>query len=444
MNRTIIRNARIINEGEVYQADIEIKGQFIARIEKNGISASKGIEVDAAGCFLMPGIIDDQVHFREPGLTHKAEIYTESRAALAGGVTSFMEMPNVEPKTTTLERLEEKMNIGAARSAVNYSFFMGTTKDNLEELKKVNPLNTCGVKIFMGSSTGDMLVDDEAVLDKIFSKIPVLIATHCENESRVKERLAEWIQRYGEDVPAAEHARIRDEEACLLSSSFARDLALKNNTRLHILHITTADELLLFRNDIPLARKRITSEVCVHHLHFTASDYATLGNLIKCNPAIKAAKHKEALWQALLDDRLDIIATDHAPHTLQEKKLPYTQSPSGLPLVQHSLQLMMNYVSQGKVSYEKVIDKMCHKPAECFQIDRRGYIREGHYADLVLVKPNAYSKVSEQNILYKCGWSPLNGMEFNHSIEKVWVNGVLGWDGGFTENYNPMRLIFNR
>lgn len=444
MNRTIIRNARIINEGEVYQADIEIKGQFIARIEKNGISASKGIEVDAAGCFLMPGIIDDQVHFREPGLTHKAEIYTESRAALAGGVTSFMEMPNVEPKTTTLERLEEKMNIGAARSAVNYSFFMGTTNDNLEELKKVNPLNTCGVKIFMGSSTGDMLVDDEAVLDKIFSKIPVLIATHCENESRVKERLTEWIQRYGEDVPAAEHARIRDEEACLLSSSFARDLALKNNTRLHILHITTADELSLFRNDIPLARKRITSEVCVHHLHFTASDYATLGNLIKCNPAIKAAKHKEALWQALLDDRLDIIATDHAPHTLQEKKLPYTQSPSGLPLVQHSLQLMMNYVSQGKVSYEKVIDKMCHKPAECFQIDRRGYIREGHYADLVLVKPNAYSKVSEQNILYKCGWSPLNGMEFNHSIEKVWVNGVLGWDGGFTENYNPMRLIFNR
>ncbi|MEK0421883.1 MAG: hypothetical protein RLZZ161_1734 [Bacteroidota bacterium] len=444
MKSTIIRNARLINEGEIYFADIQVEGQFIARIERNGIAAGSGNEVDGEGCFLLPGVIDDQVHFREPGLTHKAEIFTESRAALAGGVTSYMEMPNVVPKTTTIEKLEEKMKIGAARSAVNYSFFMGTTNDNLEELKKVDPLNTCGVKIFMGSSTGDMLVDDEAVLDKIFSEIPVLIATHCENETRVKERLAKWIQQYGEDIPAAEHARIRDEEACLLSSSFAKELALKHNTRLHILHITTAEELALFRNDIPLEQKRITSEVCVHHLHFTADDYATLGNFIKCNPAIKAARHKEALWQALLDDRLDIIATDHAPHTLQEKQMPYAQSPSGLPLVQHSLQLMLNYVSQGKITYEKVIDKMCHKPAVCFQLDRRGYIREGYYADLVLVKPNSNYKVSDRNLLYKCGWSPLNGMEFKHSIEKVWVNGTLGWDGKLTENYNPMRLNFNR
>lgn len=444
MNKTIIRNASLINEGEIYQADVQLEGQFIARIERNGISAGQGREVDTEGCFLIPGVIDDQVHFREPGLTHKAEIYTESRAALAGGVTSYMEMPNVVPKTTTIERLEEKMGIGAARSAVNYSFFMGTTNDNLEELKKVNPRNTCGVKIFMGSSTGDMLVDDENILDKIFAEIPILIATHCENENRVKERMAQWIQQYGENIPAAEHAHIRDEEACLLSSSFARDLALKHNTRLHILHITTEEELALFRNDIALAQKRITSEVCVHHLHFTADDYASQGNFIKCNPAIKASRHREALWQALLDDRLDIIATDHAPHTLQEKQMPYTQSPSGLPLVQHSLQLMLNYASQGRITYEKVIDKMCHKPAVCFQIDRRGYIREGYFADLVLVKPNSQYVVGNDNLLYKCGWSPLSGMVFNHTIHKVWVNGTLGWDGGLTENYDPMRLAFNR
>lgn len=444
MNKTIIRNASLINEGEIYQADVQLEGQFIARIERNGISAGQGRELDAEGCFLIPGVIDDQVHFREPGLTHKAEIYTESRAALAGGVTSYMEMPNVVPKTTTIERLEEKMGIGAARSAVNYSFFMGTTNDNLEELKKVNPRNTCGVKIFMGSSTGDMLVDDENILDKIFAEIPILIATHCENENRVKARMAQWIQQYGENIPPAEHARIRDEEACLLSSSFARDLALKHNTRLHILHITTEEELALFRNDIPLAQKRITSEVCVHHLHFTADDYASLGNFIKCNPAIKDSRHREALWQALLDDRLDIIATDHAPHTLQEKQMPYTQSPSGLPLVQHSLQLMLNYASQGRITYEKVIDKMCHKPAVCFQIDRRGYIREGYFADLVLVKPNSQFVVGNENLLYKCGWSPLSSMVFNHTIDKVWVNGTLGWDGGLTENYDPMRLAFNR
>ena len=442
--KTLIRNAQIINEGETYFADIQLEDAFIARIERNGISGSGGDEVDAAGCIVIPGVIDDQVHFREPGLTHKAEIATESRAALAGGVTSYMEMPNVNPLTTTIERLEEKMAIGAARSAVNYSFFMGTTNQNLDELKRVDPQNTCGVKIFMGSSTGDMLVDDEQVLDRIFSEIPVLIATHCENEARVKSRTALWLDKYGDQVPPAEHAAIRDEEACYLSSSFARDLALKHNTRLHILHITTEKELSLFRNDIPLSEKRITAEVCVHHLHFTADDYATLGNLIKCNPAIKESRHRDALWQALLDDRLDIIATDHAPHTWEEKQQAYPKSPSGLPLVQHSLQLMLQYAASGKISYEKVIDKMCHKPAECFQLKQRGYIREGYFADLVMVNPNKSYQVTKDNIFYKCGWSPLLGNTFNHSIQKVWVNGVLGWDGQLTETYSPMRLQFDR
>lgn len=444
MQKYLIKNVSIVNEGTILVRDVLIDNKKIAKIEHNIQATGNVTEINGEGKFLFPGVIDDQVHFREPGLTHKANIYTEAKAAVAGGVTSYMEMPNVVPKTTTIERLEEKMNIGSARSAVNYSFFMGTTNDNLEELKKVNPKTTCGVKIFMGSSTGDMLVDDAEVLNRIFAEIPVLIATHCENESRVKERLSAWIQQYGEDIPAAEHARIRDEEACLLSSSFARELALKHNTRLHILHITTEEELALFRNDIPLEQKRITSEVCVHHLHFTSDDYATLGNFIKCNPAIKAPRHKEALWKALLDDRLDIIATDHAPHTLQEKQMPYTQSPSGLPLVQHSLQLMLHYAKADKISYEKVIDKMCHKPAVCFQIDRRGFLREGYYADMVLVNPMGQYTVTNDNVLYKCGWSPLNGMQFGHEIEKVWVNGALGWDRGLTENYHPMRLNFNR
>lgn len=442
--KTIIRNARIINEGRIFQADVLIEDRLIARIEERGISGVDAEEVDASGMLLMPGVIDDQVHFREPGFTHKADIASESRAALAGGTTTYMEMPNVNPQTTTVELLEEKMAIGAARSAVNYSFFMGTTNHNLEQLLRVDPASACGVKIFMGSSTGDMLVDDEKTLETIFSRVPMLIATHCECESRVKSRAAEWLERYGEQIPPDQHPIIRDEQACYLSSSFARDLALQYNTRLHILHITTGIETHLFRNDIPLAEKRITSEVCVHHLHFTSDDYATKGHLIKCNPAIKAGHNREEIWKALLDDRIDIIATDHAPHTWEEKQNPYPKSPAGLPLVQHSLQLMLKYVSEGRLSYEKMVEKMCHAPAVCFQVKGRGYIREGYFADLVLVRPGANYTVSKENLLYKCGWSPLEGTTFNHSIEKVWVNGRLGWDGTLTGNYDPMRLEFNR
>jgi dihydroorotase len=442
--KTIIKNAKIINEGRTFEADVLIEGNLIERIEERGLSDAAATVIDAEGLFLMPGVIDDQVHFREPGFTHKADIASESRAALAGGVTSFMEMPNVNPQTTTIERLEEKMAIAALRSSVNYSFFMGTTNQNIDELKRLDPTQACGIKIFMGSSTGDMLVDDAKVLEEIFSQIPILIATHCEDEKRVKSRTAEWIAKYGEDIPAAEHPNIRDEEACLLSSSFARELAMKHNTRLHILHITTAVECNLFRNDIPLTEKRITSEACVHHLHFTADDYSNLGHLIKCNPAVKSAENRDEIWKALLDNRIDIIATDHAPHTWDEKQQVYTKSPSGLPLVQHSLQLMLDYVQEGKISYERLVEKMCHAPADCFQISNRGYIREGYFADLVLVNPNRNYTVNADNIYYKCGWSPLKDRTFTHSIDKVWVNGTLGWNNGFTNQLNTKRLTFNR
>ncbi len=444
MNHFIIRNATVVNKGEVYQADVEIEGNFISRVERSGISNSAAKSIEAEGQWLLPGVIDDQVHFREPGLTHKAEIATESRAALAGGVTSYMEMPNVNPQTITVELLEEKMDIAAQRSAVNYSFFMGTTNHNLDELRRVDPRNTCGVKIFMGSSTGDMLVDDEKMLETIFGEIPLLIATHCECESRVKSRSAEWIARYGDSITPEQHAIIRDDQACYLSSSFARDLALKYNSRLHILHITSAIETHLFRNDIPLKEKRITSEVCVHHLHFTSADYPRLGNLIKCNPSIKEASNREELWKALLDDRIDIIATDHAPHTWDEKMNLYPKSPAGLPLVQHSLQMMLEYVKEGRISIQEMVRKMCHAPADCFQVHKRGYIDEGYYADLVLVKPNTPYTVDKSNIYFKCGWSPLEGTTFSNSIDKVWVNGTLSWDNGFAGPLNPMRLAFDR
>ncbi|MBL7811278.1 MAG: dihydroorotase [Bacteroidetes bacterium] len=441
--RKLIKNALLFNEGRRFVADVLIEDCWISRIEENGISEFTGEITDAEGKWLLPGVIDDQVHFREPGFTHKAEIATESRAALAGGVTSFMEMPNVNPQTTTIELLEEKMLLGAGRSAVNYSFFLGATNHNLEQLKRINPATTCGVKIFMGSSTGDMLVDDAEILDRIFTEVPALIATHCENEDRVKARLAEAIQKYGEDIPAEVHPWIRDEEACRLSSSFAIELANRHNTRLHILHITTAVETGLFRNDIPLEQKKITSEVCVHHLHFSSEDYSRLGHLIKCNPAIKAPANRDALWSALMDDRLDIIATDHAPHTWDEKQNPYAKSPAGLPLVQHSLQLMLEKAREGSISVEKVVEKMCHAPAQCFRVDKRGYLREGYYADLVLVNPNGSYQVSKDNLLFKCGWSPLEGTRFNHTIEKVWVNGCLSWNSGKIEQTRPMRMMFN-
>lgn len=442
---TIIKNATIISDGNSFIGDLKIVGERIEEISKSGISVeSNDIVIDAEGKWLLPGVIDDQVHFREPGLTHKAEIATESLAALAGGTTSYMEMPNVIPQTTTIDLLEQKMALGAEKSFVNYSFFMGTTNNNLGELVKVNPKTTCGIKIFMGSSTGDMLVDSEKALNGIFSETNVLIATHCESEQRVKRRLNEVKHWMGDDIAPSMHPIIRDEVACMESSTLAINLARKHGTRLHILHISTEIETHLFDNSIPLEKKRITSEVCVHHLHFTSGDYDRLGNLIKCNPAIKSPSNREALWKALLDDRLDIIATDHAPHTLEEKSKRYIESPAGLPLVQYSLQLMLQYAKEGKISRERVVEKMCHAPAICFQLAERGFIREGYYADLVIVDPNKSMTVNKNGILYKSGWSPFEGVTFDHSIEKVYVNGTLSWDGKFTGNKNPKRLLFNR
>ncbi len=443
MSKQLIKNAKIVSDLTIFEGDLLVENGKISRIDAN-ITVDGKVEIyDADGRFLIPGVIDDQVHFREPGLTHKANIYTESRAALAGGTTSFMEMPNVNPQTVTNALLEEKYAIGAQSSAVNYSFYLGGTNDNLEEIKRVNPRNVCGVKVFMGSSTGNMLVDQEDALNGLFAHSPILIATHCESEARVKQRYAEALATFGENIPPREHPVIRDAEACYLSSSFAMELAKKHNTRLHILHITSEKETHLFRNDIPLAEKRITAEVCVHHLHFNDSDYETLGHLIKCNPAIKTANDQSALWKALLDDRFDVIATDHAPHTWEEKQNLYPNAPSGLPLVQHSLSLMMDYVAKGVLTIEKMVEKMCHNPAILYQIEGRGYLREGYAADMVLLNEN-HMAVEKSNLLYKCGWSPLEGHTFKYAPSKVWVNGTLGFDGSLTGQLNPARLLFNR
>ncbi|MEN9511263.1 MAG: hypothetical protein RLZZ370_1082 [Bacteroidota bacterium] len=430
MELLLIRNALVINEGREFMADVLCENGFIARIAPEGISGYQGPEIDATGKWLLPGVIDDQVHFREPGLTHKADIASESAAAAAGGVTTFMEMPNVKPPSTTIELLEEKYAIAARTATVNYSFFMGTTNENFEELMKVDPANICGIKIFMGSSTGNMLVDNMEVLERIFAHTPMLIATHCEDEARIRARTAEWVEKYGEEIPWEEHARIRDEEACLLSSRLAVQLAEKHRTRLHVLHISTAIETSLFRNDIPLSEKLITSEACVHHLHFSAADYAQLGAQIKCNPAIKDETNRAGVWKALLDDRIDIIATDHAPHTLEEKAQPYLQSPSGLPLVQHSLLLMLEHAAQGHISRTRLVEKMCHSPALCFRVKQRGFIRPGYYADLVLVDPQAQTVVNKQQLLYKCGWSPFEGHTFQHAISHTIVNGKIVWQQG--------------
>lgn len=443
MSKQLIKNAKIVSDLTIFEGDLLVENGKISRIDAN-ITVDGKVEIhDADGQFLIPGVIDDQVHFREPGLTHKANIYTESRAALAGGTTSFMEMPNVNPQTVTNALLEEKYAIGAQSSAVNYSFYLGGTNDNLEEIKRVNPRNVCGVKVFMGSSTGNMLVDQEDALNGLFAHSPILIATHCESEARVKQRYAEALATFGENIPPREHPVIRDAEACYLSSSFAMELAKKHNTRLHILHITSEKETHLFRNDIPLAEKRITAEVCVHHLHFNDADYETLGHLIKCNPAIKTADDQSALWKALLDDRFDVIATDHAPHTWEEKQNQYPNAPSGLPLVQHSLSLMMDYVAKGVLTIEKMVEKMCHNPAILYQIEGRGYLREGYAADMVLLNEN-HMAVEKSNLLYKCGWSPLEGHTFKYAPSKVWVNGTLGFDGWLTGQLNPARLLFNR
>lgn len=443
MQSIIIKKATIVNEGRRQVKDVWIQDGIITRIDNDIQPAGNCREINAEGLYLLPGVIDDQVHFREPGLTHKATIATEAHAAVAGGTTSFMEMPNTNPPALTQEELEKKYARAAATSVANYSFFMGVSNNNSDEVLRTNDKkkDVCGVKIFMGSSTGDMLVDNYLTLGKIFSESELLIATHCEDENIINANKA----KYAGADNASFHPLIRDAEACFASSFTAVQLAKKYNTRLHILHISTARELQLFTNMFPLADKRITSEVCVHHLHFTADDYARYGNLIKCNPAIKAPENKAALWEALLDDRLDIIATDHAPHTWEEKQQPYQNAPSGVPLVQHSLLLMLQYAKEGRISMEKIVEKMCHAPAQCFQVAKRGYVREGYHADLVLIDMHSSTAVSKENILYKCGWSPFEGHEFPASVQYTFVNGDIAYENGkVNDTVRGQRLKFER
>lgn len=441
----LIKNAHIVNEGRIIAGDVLLHKGHIERIDPT-VPAPKYRyeEINAEGLHLFPGAIDDQVHFREPGLTHKAEIYTEAKAAVAGGVTSFMEMPNTNPQTLTQSLLEEKYHRASQISLANYSFFMGGSNDNIEELRRTNPKNVCGIKLFMGSSTGNMLVDDEETLDRIFSECNNLIAIHSEDEPTIRRNLEEYKARYGENIPLYAHPEIRSVEACYKSTRRAVALAKKHNTRLHVLHISTADELEFFDNDIPLNQKRITAEVCVHHLWFDANDYERLGGLIKCNPAIKDAHHKEALLKALLDDRLDIIATDHAPHTWEEKQHQYLQCPSGLPLVQHPLLMMLEFYHDGRIGLPQIANKMSHAVTDCFRIADRGYIREGYKADLVLVDLHKNFRVKKENIYYKCGWSPLEGYNFRSSVNTTIVNGVIAYrNGAFFENQPGERLLFN-
>jgi dihydroorotase len=446
MEQHLIKNTILVNEGKQTPTDILIRNGRIEKIAPNISVAGSVHEIDGSGLLTLPGVIDDQVHFREPGLTHKASIYTESKAAVAGGVTTFMEMPNTFPPAFTQDLLEDKYKIGANTSLANYSFFMGTSNSNIEEVLKTNEKKNdiCGVKIFMGSSTGNILVDNPLQLEKVFSGVEVLIATHCESEAVMSENY-KLIKQEKEELTAADHPRIKNEEACFESSFLAIQYAKKHGSRLHVLHISTEKELQLFTNMVPLTEKRITAEACVHHLHFTSNDYERLGNLIKCNPAIKDPHHKDAIWKAVLDDRIDVIATDHAPHTWQEKNEPYEHAHAGLPLVQHSLSIMLYYVQQGRMDIETLVRKMSHAVADCFQIQDRGYVREGYYADLVMVNMNRATTVSKENILYKCAWSPLEGFEFPASIERTFVNGHLVFNKGeFNENQKGMRLCFNR
>ncbi|MBP8115142.1 MAG: dihydroorotase [Chitinophagaceae bacterium] len=447
MQKYLIKNIHIVNEGSIINADVLItNGRIDTILPQIANAGGNCIEINGEGKYLFPGCIDDQVHFREPGLTHKATIYTESKSAVAGGVTSFMEMPNTVPNALTQELLEDKYKIGAQTSLANYSFFMGTGNDNADEVLKTNDRrkDICGVKIFMGASTGNMLVDNPNTLDKIFRESEVLIATHCEDEKIIRQNL-EKAKASGRELTAADHPVIRDEEVCYESSLYAIQIAKKYNTRLHILHISTERELQLFTNMFPLKDKRITAEVCVHHLHFTSDDYVRLGNQIKCNPAIKAPHNKEALWKALLDDRLDVIATDHAPHTWEEKNEPFLKAHAGLPLVQHPLLLMLHYYKEGRISLEKIAEKMSHSVADCFQIQERGYIREGYHADLVIVDMNSSSTVTKETILYKCGWSPLEGFEFPATITHTFINGHLAYGiKGFNESQKGQRLVFDR
>ncbi len=445
MKSTLITNAKIVNEGKVFEGDVLIKGPFIEKVGGDLQNQNVSQVVDARGHWLLPGAIDDQVHFREPGLTHKGTIYTESRAAVAGGVTSFMEMPNTNPPAFTQALLADKYQIASRDSLANYSFFMGTSNDNLEEVLKTDIKTVCGLKIFMGSSTGNLLVDDPKVLESVFSRFPSIIATHCEDEPTIRKNLADYKEKYGDNCPVAYHPLIRNEDACYKSSSFAIGLAKKHGTRLHILHISTAKETYLFDNTLPLEKKKITTEACIHHLWFNDADYARLGMNIKWNPAIKKASDQSQILKALLDNRIDVIATDHAPHTIEEKQQGYFQAPSGGPLVQHSIVAMLEMQRQGKITLEQVVQKMSHNVAILFQIDRRGFIREGYYADLVLVNPNQPWTVKKENILAKCGWSPFEGQTFHSAVSHTWISGHLAYaEGKFNESKMGERMAFNR
>lgn len=443
MSRILIKNATIINEGTQFQSDLLVNKGVIEKIDRQ-IDSTSDREINAEGLHLLPGLIDDQVHFREPGLTHKADIWHESRAAVAGGCTSFMEMPNTIPNTLTQELLEEKYQTAATSSLANYSFFMGAANDNIEEVLRTNAKNVCGVKVFMGSSTGNMLVDNQETLENIFSKVPLLIATHCEDEATIRQNLKQYQEQY-ETLTIDMHPKIRSAEACYLSSSEAVRLAKKYGTRLHILHISTAKETKLFRNDIPLKEKKITAEACIHHLWFSDQDYAEKGNLIKWNPAVKTADDREAIFKAVLDGRIDVIATDHAPHTLEEKSRPYAEAPSGGPLVQFALQALLDFYHQGKLSLEDLAQKTAHNTATCFQVENRGYIREGYWADLVLVDLNKDYTVTKDKILSKCGWSPFEGHTFKSSIEYTLVSGNIVYeDNRIVEGVSGRRLLFDR
>ncbi|WP_289038479.1 dihydroorotase [uncultured Zobellia sp.] len=444
MGKILIKNAKIVNENSIFESDVLLQDDIIMKIEAN-ISDDTAKIIDIEGKHLLPGVIDDQVHFREPGLTHKGDISSESRAAVAGGITTYMEQPNTNPQTTTIEKLEEKFQMGAKSSFANYSFPFGGTNDNLEELKRLDKNACSGVKLFLGSSTGNMLVDNEEVIEKIFRNTEMVISAHCEDEGTIKRNLAEYKEKYGDDIPVKYHPIIRSEEACYLSSSKAVALAKKTGARLHVFHLSTGKETDLFRNDIPLEQKKITAEVCVHHLWFSEADYDTKGTLIKWNPAVKTAADRDQLWKALLDDRLDVIATDHAPHLLSEKNNVYTKAPSGGPLVQHALTALLDKVHENVISVEKVVQKMCHNPAILFQIEKRGYIREGYFADLVVVDMNAPYQVTKENIAYKCKWSPFEGTTFKSSVTHTFVNGHLAYENGnFSPERNARRLTFNR
>lgn len=444
--RTLIKNAKIVNDGQIFEGDILIEGELIKEVA-DSISAksSQDIIIDVEGSYVFPGVIDDQVHFREPGLTHKATIETESRAAVAGGITSFIEMPNTVPQATTIELLEEKFDIAEKTSYANYSFMFGGTNDNLEEILKVDPKKVAGLKLFLGSSTGNMLVDNPQILEKIFRNTNLLISAHCEDEATIKQNFETHLKKYGNDIPIECHPIIRSEEACYRSSSEAIKLAKKTGARLHVFHVSTGKETKLFSNKIPLKDKKITSEVCIHHLWFSDEDYKSKGTLIKWNPAIKTSKDRDELWKALLDDRIDVIASDHAPHTLEEKKNVYTDAPSGGPLVQHALPAMLEMHHKGKISLEKIVEKMCHNPAILFQIEKRGYIKTGYFADLVVVDFNSPWSVKKDNILYKCGWSPFEGTIFKSRITHTFVNGELAYKNfKFFDVKAGKRLTFNR